>query len=73
MASGGGCEGDCVAEGFKFSDVTADAAVVVDVGVVVVDAEVAKSCGGVGEEVLAPHLATPGELLRCRRGGRRPC
>jgi hypothetical protein len=48
MRSGGGFEGDFVAEGFELADVVVCLAAVADAGVVIPGAEVGIACGGVG-------------------------
>jgi hypothetical protein len=48
MRSGGGFEGDFVAEGFELADVVVCLAAVADAGVVKAGAEVGVACGGVG-------------------------
>jgi hypothetical protein len=55
LVSGGGFEGDSVAECFKLADVVAFLGVGVDVSVVVVDAEVVEPGVGVGKEVPDDH------------------
>src|SRR5829696_6416765 len=49
--SGGGLEGDLVAEGFELADVVALGAVGVDAGVVEAGAQVTEAGGGVGQQV----------------------
>src|SRR3712207_8195939 len=59
--SGGGFEGDAVAECFELSDVVASFGVGVDVAVVGVGAEVVEPGVGVGEEVPDDHQQGSGE------------
>src|SRR5580700_7039080 len=53
--SGGGLEGDGVAEGFELADVVLLAALGVDAGGIVAGAEVAEAGVGVGEQVPGDH------------------